>query len=480
MQAATAPAFLRAQTRSRPHLLLLMADQHRGDWWGAAGNPLIHTPNLDHLASSGTTFECAYSSTPTCTPARSALLTGKSPWNHGMLGYGRVAGNYDVELPAVLKSAGYYTFGIGKMHWFPQRTLHGLHGTLLDESGRVETPDFRSDYRAWFASEAPNLDPDATGIGWNDYRSGVYKLPERLHPTRWTGDSAVRFLETYQRSEPFFLKVSFARPHSPYDPPQRFWDRYAAAELPRRHVAAWASMYKERNSTADDIWRGDLGEAEVRHSRIGYAGSITMMDEEIGRIVEVLKRRRLWDETLIVYLSDHGDMTGDHHLWRKSYAYEASTHIPLLMRGPGVATGRSRVPVEIRDVLPTFAEAAGASVPPGVDGQSLTRVRRPWIDLEHNITYDPSNHWNSLTDGQTKYIYHARDGREQLFNLSRDPGELNDLSVDRGSSETLSLWRSRMTEHLAVRGEEWVRSGRLIPRPKGQLYSPNYPGAAKA
>jgi arylsulfatase A-like enzyme len=132
------------------------------------------------------------------------------------------------------------------------------------------------------------------------------------------------------------------------------------------------------------------------------------------------------------------------------------------------------VPVEIRDVLPTLAAAAGSAVPNECDGQPLLRADRAWIDLEHDVCYDPSNHWNALTDGRWKYIYHAQDGREQLFDLAADPHELKES----GDEEQLRLWRGRLTAHLAPRGEEWVRGGRLVPRPQGRLYSPHYPEAA--
>src|ERR1051325_5852256 len=120
--AAVAPGLI---AQARPNILLVIADQHRGDCLGAAGNPAIRTPNLDRLASGGVLFRSAYSSTPTCTPARSGLLTGMAPWSHGMLGYGVVAERYPVEMPRLLRDAGYYTLGIGKMHWHPQRALHG-------------------------------------------------------------------------------------------------------------------------------------------------------------------------------------------------------------------------------------------------------------------------------------------------------------------------------------------------------------------
>ncbi|MBN2311009.1 MAG: arylsulfatase [Candidatus Hydrogenedentes bacterium] len=478
-----------ARTRGdRPNILLLMTDQHRGDCLGIAGNPAIRTPNLDRIGREGAHFACAYSTTPTCTPARSGLLTGLGPWRHGMLGYGRVGERYPVEKPRALREAGYYTTGIGKMHWCPQRNLHGFHETILDESSREESFDFRSDYRAWFMSEAPGLEYNATGIGWNEYRSAAYVLPERLHPTRWTGDVAVRFLERYARPEPFFLKVSFARPHSPYDPPERFMRMYEDCALPAAALGAWAGRYAERSGAEYDIWHGDLGAEQIRRSRQGYYGSISFIDEQIGRILESLEQRGVLDETLILFISDHGDMTGDHHLWRKSYPYEASAHVPMVMRWPTglVAAERGRVirqPVELRDVLPTFLDAAAAPVPDGLDGRSMLPLLRSdapewreYIDLEHDVCYHQSNHWNGLTDGRNKYIFHAMDGAEQLFDLETDPGELTDLAGDPAHADELRRWRARLVDHLAERGDAFVRNGQLALRPERMLYSPNYPG----
>lgn len=487
--ASALAAGARGAPRTKPNMLLLMADQFRADCVGAGGNEVIHTPNLDRIAREGVLFRSAYTSVPSCTPARAGLLTGLSPWNHGMLGYGRVAQWYRNEKPRMLREAGYHTLGIGKMHWFPQRHLHGFHKTILDESGRVETRGFVSDYRQWFRQQAPHLNPDATGLGWNDYQARPYALPERLHPTRWTADRAVGFLEGYDGGEPFFLKVSFARPHSPYDPPERFWKLYEDADLPKAVVGKWAERHAQRGKKLPrNTWRGDLGEAQVRRSRQGYYGSVSFVDEQIGRILDALARRGWLENTLILFTADHGDMTGDHYLWRKTYAYEASARIPMLIRwGSGFRDAqRGRVlrqPVELRDILPTFLDAAGVGFNPArFDGRSMldlvrgkTDAWRPWIDLEHDVCYSPENHWNALTDGRWKYIFHARDGEEQLFHLAADPGELQDLAADPAHAATLRLWRSRMIEHLAERGEPFVVNGKLAKRPRRMLYSPNYP-----
>jgi arylsulfatase len=483
------PAAPATSSGSKPNILFLMTDQHRGDCLGCAGNRVIRTPNLDSLAADGVLFTNAYTSTPSCTPARSAILTGLSPWHHGMLGYGRIAGQYPFELPGALRQAGYYLFGIGKMHWYPQKKLRGYHGLLVDESGRVETPGFVSDYRLWFRQQAPDLDPDATGIGWNDYRAKAYVLPERLHPTTWTGAQAVEFIERYDRPEPFLLKVSFARPHSPYDPPQRFLDMYRTDDMPVPHIGDWAGRNAPHEEPPNpSLWHGDLGVRRAQESRRAYYGSVTFIDEQIGHIVTALKKRGLYDNTLIVFFADHGDMLGDHHLWRKTYAYEGSAQIPMLLRWPrsmGMAQrrgGKLLQPVELRDVLPTFLDAAGAAIPSHLDGRSLlelvrgrTDQWRPFIDLEHSMCYS-NDHWTALTDGKQKYIYYAYDGREQLFDLDKDPRECHDLAGESDAQDTLKLWRQRMVAHLSERGREFVENGALQIRKKRHLYSPNYPG----
>jgi arylsulfatase len=474
----------------KPNILFLMTDQHRADCLGIDGkNPVIHTPNLDRIGREGAYFSSAYSCTPTCTPARAALLTGMGPWRNGMLGYSKVADEYPVEMPRILGDAGYQTLGIGKMHWHPQRNHHGFDKLILDESGRTLSPDFISDYRAWFNSMAPDKEYDCTGVGWNDYDSKVYQLPEELHPTRWTADVAVRFLEERNEDKPFFMKVSFARPHSPYDPPKRWMDYYADADIPKPFLGDWCDKYRKRSDDTKHLWHGDLGWEQVRSSRQGYYGSISFLDEQIGRILDALEARGELDNTLILMTADHGDMTGDHHIWRKSYAYESSARIPMLLRWPKSVDAprgqRLSQPVEIRDVLPTFLDIAGAEAPLPLDGKSMldlvrgkTEDWREYIDLEHDICYSKENHWTALANRKWKYIFHAFDGTEQLFDLENDPGEEKDLAPLSAHADELKKWRQRMVAHLEERGPEWVKDGKLMIRKKRYLLSPNYPGAS--
>ncbi|MDR0714703.1 MAG: arylsulfatase [Bacteroidales bacterium] len=481
--------FGKTRKPAKPHIILLMTDQHRGDALRCTGNPAVISPNIDSLAADGTLFTNGYSSVPSSTPARTGLLTGLSPWHHGMLGYGRVASGYNYEMPKMLLEAGYYTFGIGKMHWYPQKSLHGFHATLVDESGRAETPDFISDYRAWFQLQAPGQNPDLTGIGWNEHRAGIYRSDEKLHPTAWTGQTACELIRNYNSDKPLFLKVSFARPHSPYDPPQRYLDMYRNAEIPAPVIGDWCGKYGEKTDPAaaskDAPW-GNFGEEYSKNSRRHYYANITFIDDQIGEIIHELKQKGMYEHALICFTADHGDMLGDHYHWRKTYAYEGSAKIPYIVKWPEnnrINVKKSDAPVELRDFLPTFLDVAGVEIPAGMDGKSLLQLVtqpkpqwRKYIDLEHAQCYGKDNYWCALTDGKLKYIRFFGTGEELLFDLEKDPGELTNRAGLRACQRQLDTMRNEMIAHLTERGDGFVKDGKLVTRAESLLYSPNYPG----
>lgn len=475
----------------KPHIIFIMTDQQRGDALGCAGNESIITPHLDALASNGFLFSNGYTAAPSSTPARAGLLTGMSPWHHGMLGYGNVAEQYKFEMPQMLRDQGYWTLGIGKMHWRPQNALHGFHATILDASGRSESPYFMCDYRKWFAMVAPGKNADVTGIGWNEHRASKYLLSEELHPTVYTGDVAVRTIENYDVDQPLFLKVSFARPHSPYDPPQRILDKYANIEMPKPAMGDWCKDFlpEVTDPTIDPISPyGNYGVAYAQNTRKHYYAAITFIDEQVGRIVQALKDKGMYENTIICFTSDHGDMMGDFNHWRKTYAYEGSAAIPFIVkfpkqlkmvRQPGEIIEN---PVELRDFLPTFLDACGAEIPTGMDGESMAKLVtqanpqwRRWIDMEHSTCYSDDNYWCALTDGKLKYIWFLHTGKEQLFDLEKDPHETTELSGNRKYKKPLLELRKAMVEHLRERGEGWVDNDTLVVRETTLLYSPHYP-----
>lgn len=473
----------------RPHIILIMTDQQRSDALGCMGNAAVISPNIDRLAAEGTTFMSAYTSCPSSTPARAGLLTGLSPWHHGLLGYGKISEHTRHELPAMLGDAGYFTFAIGKNHFHPQRNRHGYSNVLLDESGRVEDKNFISDYRLWFQLHDPSGNPDATGVGWNDHLGKAYALRADLHPNHWTGEMARTLIANYDNKEkPLFLKVSFARPHSPYDPPKKYLDMYDGKDIPVPAVGDWCGAHSkplDPDKAPKDAAYGNFGDEYAKNSRRHYYANITYIDDEIGQIVQVLKDKGMYDNSLIVFVSDHGDMLGDHYHWRKTYPYEGSSHVPLVVKWPkqmGVGGGQ-RVDnvVELRDIMPTFLEAAGADIPGDIDGRSMVQLAkgdatgwRKYIDMEHATCYSEDNYWAALTDGKIKYVWNFHNGSEQLFDLVRDPHELHNAAADRKYRKTLAALRQAMVEHLSERGEGFVKDGKLVVRQKTMLYGPNY------
>lgn len=478
----------------KPNIILIMTDQQRGDAMGCMGNEHIITPTLDQLASDGYLYTNGYASAPSSTPSRAALLTGMSPYHHGMLGYGKMAPQYKYEKAQMLKDLEYYTFAIGKMHYAPQMSQRGYNITLLDESGRSESEGFVSDYRKWLQLTTPGTDPDLTGIGWNDHRASEYKLDESQHPTTWTANTAIEFINNYNNEQPLFLKVSFARPHSPYDPPQRYLDMYDNVDIPAPAIGDWAEKWSTPKKPEADYAApvGNFGEEYAINSRKHYYAAITFIDSKIAEIIQALKDNNMYDNTLICFISDHGDMMGDHYHWRKTYPYEGSVNVPFIVKLPAndskaLPKGtKIEQPVEIRDVLPTFLDAAGSSVPDDMDGRSLitlahgeTKDWREFIDLEHATAYWRDNCWVGLTDGKIKYAWYYLSGEEVLFDLVKDPHELKEVSSSKAYKKQLEYMRQKMVEHLTERGDSFVKDGKLVVRKESMLYSPNFPKQEK-
>lgn len=488
-----------------PNIVFIFPDQLRSDYIGAEGNNIAYTPNMDRIANEGALFSRAYSASPTCLPARAALITGMGPWKNGLLSYAPIATKYKYEMPQMLRDAGYYTFATGKLHFKPigsvelnvkmseldnSKFMHGFHEIKLCEGwGHPQ-----NDYNIWFKENAPNLEIDGTGLGPTDHRSGIYPYDDELHPTAWTANQAIEFIDSHSSKEPFFLKIAFHRPHPPFDPPKRWLDFYKNRVIPKAIVGSWSEEkfggFNEAPSPKEQLNapRGNYSDSIVRDSREGYLAAISFLDEQIGNIISSLERKGELENTLIVISSDHGDMMGDHHLWRKSYPYEGSAGVPLIIRWPeslGIRAGRGQVIkelVELRDILPTFLDVAGVEKPSEMDGMSMMGLiegkKKGWrkvLDMEHGECYWKENSWTGLTDHRYKYIYYSVTGEEQLFDLVKDPGEEKNLASLSHYKNTLERWRQKMVVHLAERGEGWVKDGKLVIREENVVYSPNYP-----
>lgn len=476
----------------KPNILLLVADQFRGDCLGCAGNEVIETPYLDELASQGFLFTSAYSAVPSCIPARSILMTGMNQWHTGVLGMGpgmgKMPSNFKYTIPGILSANGYHTQGIGKMHFSPQRALNGFHRTEIDESGRVEEQGFVSDYREWFERNKPEgYGYRDHSLGWNSWMARPSHLPEWLHSTSWTTDQAISFLGKRDPEKPFFLKVSYNRPHSPYDPPQVYYDMYKDVKMPEPYMGDWANQnLDEKESRKTDAWRGRRSRREIQRARACYYASITFVDHQIGKLFYEMKKSGIYDDTVIMFVSDHGDMLGDHNLWRKTYAYEGSSKIPWIVKMPEQYQGETGLridkPVELMDVMPTLLDMAGVDIPISCDGKSVFPLIKkediPWrryIHGEHCLCYHREQEQHYITDGIYKYIWLDNINCRQFFDLKKDPGELYNAINDDTYAEVIRDFEGFLMAELEKRNWGLVLNGKLVPKVSDMnLTSPNY------
>lgn len=464
----------------RPNILLIVTDQQRGDALGVAGHPVLQTPFLDEIAANGVRFTNAYSACPVCVPARRTMMTGAKAASHG------VFMNYDTHLdlptlPGELTRAGYQTHLCGKLHLYPSRKLYGfMSADWADSPTQRHTGRFRNDYQR-FLIEHGHFGPDigtASGMTSNGWAARPFHMDERFHFTNWTVEMAMRFLERRDATVPFFLKVSIFAPHQPFTPPAYYFDKYMQMDLPDEPpVGDWARVFDgPQRGTPVDAWRISLEKDQQRRMMAGYFGSIEHLDHQIGRLMKHVPRN-----TAVMFVSDHGEMLGDHQWARKRSAYEGSSKIPFLLRMPpdsGLRQNRTiDRPVELMDVMPTLLDIAGADCPDTVDGSSVLDLVRddaaPWRDYLHGecskiVTMNSGTQF--VTDGRQKYVYYPGLGLEQFFDLEADPQEMDNLIDD-------AAWQSRIAHHRAIlireldgRPEGFVKDGKLTVK---QGYSPS-------
>jgi len=456
----------------RPNIVFILTDQMRSDCLSITGHPVVETPNLDDLGRGGVVFRAAYASCPSCIAARASIWTGLSPSSHGRLGYrDQVPWTYEAMVPQLLAEAGYQTHCVGKTHFYPQRKHCGFQSLDSYEAQQNFDGTYVNDYHEWLRERTGGrLEETDTGLQSNSWAARPSALPEELHNNTWVVTKGIEFLRRRDRTRQFFLNLSFHRPHPPIDPPQVFYDMYRGRDLPPAPVGDWATVHDVPVDSLN-AWHGRLPDDVLAHSRLAYYAQVAHIDCQVGRFMLALGRMKIRN-TVVIFTSDHGEMLGDHHLFRKTYAYEGSAGVPLIINVPGAAArGFCDAPVVSQDLCPTLLDAAGVPVPDGVEGRSLLPACRDLSDApdrdyvhgEHSSCYSDEG-MQFLTDGREKYVWFTRSGEEQLFDLANDPDELRNLAPKPAEKARLELWRGRMVRELAPREEDGLSDGeRLIP-----------------
>jgi arylsulfatase A-like enzyme len=469
--------------QTQPNILVLMTDQQRYDSLGCYGFAAAHTPNLDRLAADGALFEHCYVNNPLCTPSRASMMTGKHLPGHGVYRLYDNLPQDEVLFPDRLRQMGYETALFGKLHVSSlpfedqNRNAHDgfdIYEWCLEHCINLDSP--YNGYAAWLKEKDPAL--------LERLRVEVRKvehLPQAVHMTHWAAERSIDYLERRRAPDkPFFCMMSVFDPHNPYENwPLEMGDLVDETKIPDPLVIEGEldrTPRVLRRIHEETVGRPgpEASLAELRRARYGYHVSIALFDLEVGRVLAALDKAGLAENTLVIYVSDHGDLLGDHEQYVKGAAlYDPCVHVPFIMRWPARYAGGRRLSqlVQPHDIAATVLAAAGApdalrrqTMPDALDltplcagegeqghdcvytlhrnsGLVKTRVR--------TFYYDPPVHATMIRDQRYKLVtYHAAAPGQvhegQLFDMVSDPSETHNLWDHPAYAQV----RLQMTEHL--------------------------------
>jgi iduronate 2-sulfatase len=367
--AQTKPPASAEATVGKPNVLFIMADDLNNDL-GAYGHPVVKTPNLDRLAARGVRFDRAYNQFPLCSPSRVSLLTGLRPDAtrvHDLQTDFRKLLPEIVTLPQMFKRSGYVSARVGKIYHYGNPGQIGTSG--LDDPASW---DAFVNPRGIDKDEEPKLTnfTPTRGLG---SALAYYASPagDEAHTDGKVAAETIALLEKH-KDRPFFIGAGFYRPHCPFIAPQKYFDLYPLESIAAPAVAPDSWMPPPARFTVPPHW--GISEQAQRETIRAYYASISFLDANVGRLLDALDRLGLANNTIVVFVSDHGYHLGEYGQWMKQTLFERSARVPLIIAGPGVSsTGRatSRV-VELLDLYPTLAALTGVAAPKGLHGRSLT------------------------------------------------------------------------------------------------------------
>lgn len=463
-------------TASRqPNLLFILPDQLRPDFLGCYGGRAIRTPHIDALAADGVRFTDAVSTSPVCVPARASLLTGLDPFSTGVIGNGlwlrpdRHALGIETW-PEILGRAGYRTAAIGKMHFYPWDASEGFQERVIaDDKRHIHIED---DYAAFLRAYGHRKYHGSEHEGYLENQGAIFsRVPRELTVDRFVGRHACEFLAGYREERPFALMVGLPSPHCPYDPlPESVAevDREALpAPAPPSPTAPFPAAQREaflerQLGPANGIDYREFAPEQKRRVRAHYAGLVKQVDDEVGAILAALRTSGRWDDTVVIFASDHGDLLGDHDLIAKANFYEGSCRIPLIVRAPGLAPSTCGAPVELTDLTSTLLTCAGVRPPNGWDSIPLPgfvpdggRRRTEQYGVLPSSCMLRSDGWK---------LIRYDSGESFLFHHAVDPGEQRDLKHTPEGRERFETMDARLNAWLLRGIRRSVASQRVTNR----------------
>ena len=456
--------------REKPfNIIWFCTDQQRWDTIHSLGNPCISTPSLDRLVEEGVAFTRAYAQCPICTPSRASFLTGRYPRSTKAIFNGNEKFSQDEKLVTrLLADAGYVCGLAGKLHLtsaegrVETRTDDGYTYFQYSHHPHDDWPEGGNAYQSWLKEK---------GLRWEELYGGKYMtmatwppkanpsfsgkqvgVPAEYHQTTWCVEKTIEFIEQNRGSgKPWLISVNPFDPHPPLDPPQEYKDRLRTRDMP---LPLWrdGEMDNQPPHQQKDLIQGgqdgqaepigSLTEEEKREHFRDYYAEIELIDDRLGRLMDYLDETGQRDRTILIFMSDHGEMSGDHGLyWKGAYFYEALVHVPLIVSCPGLFQEGLRCDglVELVDIAPTLMEAAGLEIPYEMQGRSFYKILTGEADPHHfkDAVYSEFYHCLKGThedinatmyfDGRYKLVcYHGKEWGE-LYDLEEDPEEFCNL-----------------------------------------------------
>ena len=518
---------------TRPNFLFLITDQQRADWLGCYGHPVVRTPNIDNLARHGTKFTDFHIASPVCMPNRASLMTGRMPTLHGLRYNGCHLPTSANTFVDVLASAGYHTATLGKSLLQPftsDPALHlpdpaGLHERPIDEAWKnrsdisaedsknyqsdnvfqVETPYFGfqqveiashhgdqcgAHYEQWFKSQRSDwqsLWNKDNQLPHNYSCPQAYRtpVPEELYPTTWVADRAINYLNDQSQEEnPFFAYVSFPDPHHPFNPPGKYWDMYSPDDFdislpfeshqnPPPPLQFMEQDYRNggKQLTLQTAMR--QGDQQLREAMALTAGMVTMIDDQVGRIIETLKTNGQYDNTVIIYNSDHGDYMGDFGLLLKgALPFRSITQVPMIWSDPRDRKAQETDTLASTiDIGPSILDRAGLTPYRGTQGYSFLNAmndgnHRDELLIEFNdgaarLGFEKPARVRTLRSKAWRYSVYADEDWGELYDLKNDPNETNNLWHSKDHSDIRGELALRLNHHLVRQMDESPRSVRI-------------------
>lgn len=446
---------------TRPNVLMISVDELGRNHMEIGGDTVSRMPTLRFLAEHGQQFDNCYSECPVCIPARRSLMTGLTPRTHGDRIYNDTLRMPEVTtLAQAFRNGGYQAYCVGKLHVYPQRDRIGFDDAQIIEEGRYEFGE-TDDYQRWLGEQGFVGQEFMHGMGNNIYYTHPWHLPDYTHPTNWTTQKMCETIKRRDPTRPAFYYVSYQFPHPPLVPLSSYMDEFRNEKLPDPLCGDWVT---DEGIIGEMIEKSaEYTEKEKAEARKAYYAQCQHIDHQIRILIGTLRECQMLDNTLIVFLSDHGDMLFDHKLVAKRSFYEASGNIPMILSGPVIAAKAGQTDHRLcclADVMPTLLELCGLPVPESVEGISMeSETKRQYL---YGEVGEGRKATRMLRDADYKLIYYPNGNVSQLFDMHTDRAELKDLAKLPEYRDVLSRMEQELIRHLYGEDLKWVKDHKLV------------------